>query len=296
MITACLALGFLLVRSPVEPLRWPDVVAATFAHSRPITNSPAKVRAKPAAKKTSPPAPTTKRPSGVYLSSAHPYVMTPEEQAAWDEYNRRRVDVEVASRQAFTAGYLTAARQVLEGWLNAEPTDASVLPLLVDICFQQGDTSLAYQYLAPFTRSGQDPSVLLRSSVAAARLGLVFEGQREYCVAQVLRIWNDGQDTAACLPQGTSPQAVEAISALALGIRPSWSLAILRYYLDRALALDPGNPMACREIASFKARAHHYQAAVQLLDLGMQRASGPLLLSMRMNRDNYAYLHHLEGG
>lgn len=256
-----------------------------------------KAPTKPGSTKSSNPVgPETRGAHGAHLDGANPVTLTPEEEAALRARDALLVQAEIAARQAFSAGNVTAARQILDGWANANPEDSSLLPLLADVCLKQGDYSAAYAYLAPFTHSGADSQILLRASTVTAHLGMVFTGQRAYCVDHILLVNSGARDTANWLPQGESPRAVEALSNLALGMDPTWNLAIRRSYLERTLTLDPGDPLACDELGGIELSGRHYHAASVYYEAGLARADGPRREFMRRSRDASDYLHAHFGG
>lgn len=239
---------------------------------------PAKVKS-PVVRWTPPPAGTTSARTGG----------RPLTQEQIDEGNALWAPFWSALRTAhdlFDAGHYAQAAAVLEAEeLNIEPTEwgpwrgnSMVLTLLADCYFQMNQPGQAFAAIAPNMWPGRsDQEVLLRASLAAARCGHVYEGQRAY-LWSVIHHMSGVVDDAHFLPQGNSPAAIDAMTCIALAITTSGESKLHHYYTSEALRVDPGNPIACLFLAQeegSKAK-RHYTQAVHLCELGMQRATGTI--------------------
>jgi len=237
---------------------------------------------------------------------ANPHHWTDEElaemKALWDPWS----EALRAAHDLFDTGHYAQAAAVLEAEeLNIEPTEwgpwrgnSMVLELLGDCYFRMNQPGQAFAAIAPYMGPGQsDQVVLLRASLAAARCGHVYEGQRAY-LWSVIQHMPGVVDDAHFLPQGNSPAAIDAMTCVALAITTHGWPNNHHYYTSEALRVDPGNPIACLFLAQeegSKAK-RHYTQAIHLCELGMQRATGTIRDDLKELLDWMQYLHRIHGG
>lgn len=96
-------------------------------------------------------------------------------------FNRHNDSASVAAalaRQAFKAGALGLARQAAERAAVLSPQDASYARLLGEICFDEGDHTMARKALNQAMRSRQDPTTALLLGKLALERGEITEAQR----------------------------------------------------------------------------------------------------------------------
>jgi len=233
---------------------------------------------------------------------------TPEMDAYFEELNRRRVAEKHACEELVRRGDVAGAKRRFESDLLADPTEWYAAPLF-DLEFQHGDVIDAYKLAAAFMKDGR-PSVYfqLRASLAAASLGEVYQGQREFCEGFLTSSGKDA-DIARVLPKGDSPDVVACLSSMALGsmVRYSESFkdAIFYavnalyikdaiFYLENALALDPGNAYASSRLAdAYADDGYQYSRAVKTLEAGLARSGNGtvhigLTYSLNLYRSDFA--------
>ena len=188
---------------------------------------------------------------------------------------------------------------ILEGYVSeADNLGRNVLAeVLAGSYLVKGHPAQAYAVLAPFCDDFADPDLLLGASVAAARNGLVFEGQRRFAVSYIIARYPKLRDSADNFPQGNEPRSVEAVSCLAAGLQPRIaSDAFPTYYLEEALRLDPGNPLASYELGSYQLNHDQFSQAVETFKAGESRADPWLKNRILELKRQAEYLHLRLGG
>jgi predicted Zn-dependent protease len=155
---------------------------------------------------------------------------------------------------------------------------------LADSYFRLGRVNDAYDVLAPLTRRGADPDLLLRASLAAALRGESYEGQREFCIDSFTRLIN-WVDPAQLMPSATGQQELVALSFLGLGATSVTYAqdSNAEFYLTRELALDPGNPFACYLLGETLMGVKRYREAAEMFKTGEARAKGALLEALKQD-------------
>jgi len=164
--------------------------------------------------------------------------------AAWARYARagaRFAEVETYARRLNADGYTEAAYKLLCANWKEERARSTLLLVMVDTDFRLGKNREAYETLQQNTAPWSGDS-WLRASFAAALMGEVYEGQREYC----MQFFNHGQqpdDLAmrAALPQGEWPQAMRGLSCLAIA-NHSGDPDTRNWYLEQAYRYCGPNP------------------------------------------------------
>lgn len=289
------------------PSRWPEAmkqdVRAREGAKRAVLKSGSGTPHK-AAKKASKPLKAHRgqavagQPGSARRLTANPYEPTPEELAASGAYWRPYFEALEGARTELHLGHLTEARSMLEGGMAQYPSDPMMAQALADVCFRQNQPGQAFAVLAPLCTSNAEPRVLVLASLAAARRGIVYDGQRDYVAGYALRMGygSGAADNARSLPQGNTARAVEALSCIAIASTAFYYEDDRRYYLSEALRLDPGNPLACFQLGSIELAQRHYGAAAQLFSRGTARADGDLLDTLRQRRGDAQYWHDTIGG
>jgi hypothetical protein len=204
-----------------------------------------------------------------------------------------------AARNAVKTSNWTAAENIMEGWLATSDggMDAPIVELLADVYFRRQNPQQALAILAPRVSSQSTSEILLRGSLASARTGRVFQGQREFVVREIVGHWTIFRvtDNSTWLPQGNTPHDLEIMSCLALGTAANYSDIAPRFYLSETLRLDPGNPLACYAMGGSEVNAKHYAAAERLFEAGLARCSGKLHDSMLEKLKATRYLRRISG-
>jgi hypothetical protein len=187
-------------------------------------------------------------------------------------------------------GFLSQGKDVFEKGLSTDMTELYGLPLM-DLELTHDDAIDAYKIAAAFMKfPGSSIELQLRASLAAALVGEVYQGQREF-VEQHIKISMCKDSIDAC-PQGDSPNAVAILSALAIAnddyCQANRVDAIP--YASLVLRLDPGNPGACDLLGEAIAQTtYNYTQAIGVFMKGISRAKGvtklQLLSSIKSNNE-----------
>ncbi len=218
-------------------------------------------------------------------NSADPYPFTAEQKRQLNDFiNRERSaihDAELLNRQE----HPDVAERILAPMLTQCPWASAMAPVLADSYFRQGKYQAAYDLLAPFTYAGADESLLLRSSLAAALTGKVYDDQRQFCVNYIVRFDGRVEDQAAALPQGNTARAVAVLSSLAIAVdaHGHGDIEDAAFYANRALQMDPGNPLAAWFVGDYERTKFDYAGAVKHLKGGLARAKNQLRLIPWLN-------------
>ncbi len=205
----------------------------------------------------------------------------------------------IAASAQLKAEHFPQAWNILEGYVS-DPDNlgrSALAEVLADSYLVKGQAAQAYAVLAPFCDLSADPDLLLGASVAAARSGLVFEGQRSFVVSFIIARYPKLRDSADNFPQGNEPRSVEAVSCLAAGLQPRIASDIFpTYYLEEALRLDPGNPLASYELGSYQLNHDQFSQAVETFKAGESRADPWLKNRILELKRQAEYLHLRLGG
>lgn len=203
-----------------------------------------------------------------------------------------------ASSDAIKAAQFSNAVNILEAYI-ADPDHLGTnvaAQMLADCYFRLRKPEQAFAILAPFCTADADPELLLRASLASARKGVVFEGQREYVVGYILSRYREAKDTSSNWPQGNTPADIEAISCLAIAIQDSVSGLGRRSYLQEALKLDPTNPLACELLGEIEYDAGHFALAKELFEKASQRTVASRQWYIQKKISDSEYLRTQFGG
>jgi len=153
---------------------------------------------------------------------------------------------------------------------SPRPESAYYMSIL-DLDLRRSDYADAYRVAAAVLSLYGDPSrsdvplvpedqLLIRASLAAAMMGEVYKGQREFCVKLVNH--NDLPSFRKDYPQGDSPNDVACLSCLGIDVDD---------FLELALKLDPGDPWASLRLGDAYAAAFQYSKGIAVLESGLKR-------------------------
>lgn len=186
------------------------------------------------------------------------------------------------------SGHLVEARKRLDSYLETHSNDSTIAVIAADIAFRRGDNVAAYSAIAPFVTVSSSPEVLLRASLAAARLGEVYPGQKEYCANLVIfycGAWKE--EVARALPTGDETKDLEKLSLLGLAVYGNSDDADERlFYARQELALDRGNPVAATIAWQFLMGAGKYREAASAMKDAMPRATGGMAYWVKREYDD----------
>ena len=190
-------------------------------------------------------------------------------------------------------GNLSVACRRLETDLVETPSDVFSLPLL-DLELEARDYKEAFEVassLVAFSSTGKSwmtEYFCTRASLAAAGLGKVYPGQREFCLSILCRGDSDG-GLRAVLPAGEDSQTIACLSSLAIGANffGTGHNHDAIPYLEAAVSFDPGDPCALYLLARAYANdGYRYSKAVRALQAGMPRSgTGSFHMSMSLDLD-----------
>lgn len=211
-------------------------------------------------------------PRGITFFSADP--ASPEVIAAIEAAEQPIFNEESACVALVRAGKLSEARARLQDDLLKYPNELIALPLL-DVDLTQGDYVGAYKVAVPFVRRGRASERLrLRASMAAAGVGEVYPGQRQF-LETVLSHQHSTPDDVAALPTGESPQDLLAFSALAISNEyfETGEYAQAVPFTPVFLSWDPANPALGTAAAAEYTFAGQYKKAIAILQGELRKAS-----------------------
>jgi hypothetical protein len=273
MLRLTLIAAALFGQSPEPPaqLQWPEVLGLEAKQH----DSPLLQRLREASKR-----PVT---GGVDVSGLGPWspsaIIPPALLAAEKERLRKMLAEKDTCLAMANHGNLAVACHRLEDDLVETPSDLFALPLM-DLELNSQQFSAAFEVavsLVAFTSTGKyglTEGLLLRASLAAAGIGKVYSGQREFCVRTICVGDTDGQ-IRTLLPQGNTAQVICCLSAMAIGSDLHFAErdrdAII--YLETAAVLDPGNAFALYRLAdSYVSDNFQYSKAIRALEDGLSRS------------------------
>ena len=196
----------------------------------------------------------------------------PYSQAAAIEAGRLNAEVESDAKMGLS-GQPEIARRRLEAELLKNPSEQVAVPLM-DVEMASGDFASAYKVAVPFVRRGNATTqFLLRASLAAAKCGEVYEGQRDFLVKHLVDIYAPSE-IRVWLPSGESAEVVATLSAYSvaaeLGTRRRDGRALPFYEMARSS--DPTNPLFCSGAAASLAELNRYSEAIKVLASAYGRA------------------------
>ena len=164
------------------------------------------------------------------------------------------------------------ARKRLEAELMRTPDELVAKPLM-DIEMAQGDFVSAYKVAVPFVRrrGGASRELLLRASLAAAKCGEVYPGQRELLVNYLVGSSDPG-DILPFIPSGESPDVIAALSACAVGddigvheLSDGHVEGKSLPFYEMARSLDSTDPLFCAGAAIGLGQKCRYSEALKVL-------------------------------
>ncbi len=154
---------------------------------------------------------------------ADPYQPTEAEltaEAAWDADFGATL---TAARKCVATNKLLQAVSILEGWVARSDGrgDSPMVQLLADVYLRLDQPANALAVCLPLANQFTDPELLLRTSISAAKVGSIYQGQRRFSADYILARWSCISDGTACLRQDNTPSGVEAVTSIALGMAPA---------------------------------------------------------------------------
>jgi hypothetical protein len=232
---------------------------------------------------------------GVEHRSADPYPFSPEDIEGINAHHLARGRAMEDAGRFLDDGLPVLAKARIESYLITYPWDDVVVPLLSDALFRLGMDAAAYELLAPRADRWAAPDLLLRASLAAAKRGEVYSGQKEYCVNVLAGgTWAEMRQAIvqSSVPTGTSPSELVLLSYLALGAGVVVHVEdrSLSYYLGKVLEMDSLNPLANRCLGDFHLRNHRYPQAVNAYERALVRARDPMKRIIQRQLETARYL------
>lgn len=176
---------------------------------------------------------------------------------------------EFAVEKIIQGGHIQEAKARLEEDLFKYGKDRAFLfaTPLMDLDFAERYYVDAYKVAAAAMPSGGgDDALMFRASLAAASLGEVYDGQRDFVFAYLKRF--GGTEFPASLPDDSSPGTVAMLSAMAIagGFIMSSHNAEAVPFLEIAHEHSPNNPFISQALAvGYVAQGFKYSKALELL-------------------------------
>ncbi|HMS56678.1 MAG TPA: tetratricopeptide repeat protein [Fimbriimonadaceae bacterium] len=168
----------------------------------------------------------------------------------------------------------TAIRRLETAWFGYANRHGQFIlaPVLTDAYLMVGRNVEALNTMAPY--ANQSTGYLERLAYVAALNGIAEPGQKEYCIHSLtLGDSSMSAEAATWLPTGNRPQDILLPAAVALGKRLTGYAQ--KFYLQRAVALDPTHPYAHQYLGDIARNEQRYREAVQHYEVAMRR-SGPI--------------------
>jgi tetratricopeptide (TPR) repeat protein len=200
--------------------------------------------------------------------------MSPEQIARIDAFTARIWAQRDEADDLIAQGRLVEARSKLESFLFRVPSEV-IGAQLMDVEFIQGDYVSAYKVAVPLVRAGRvSPRLLIRASLAAATLGEVYRGQREFLISQIQGRDPNNEYAKGLSLGGDSPQVVAALSHILIGSeldsQGKHSQALPHW--EAAIKVDPENSVLCRALATSYSATYRYSLAIQTAQSGLDHA------------------------
>jgi tetratricopeptide (TPR) repeat protein len=206
------------------------------------------------------------------------HLPSPEVRARLHEYALRLRAERDEMLGLISAGKLVEARKRLETALFTQPTEVNPdfysVPLM-DMEISQGDFLSVYKIAAGFIQNGRaSQDILLRGSLAAATLGEVYPGQRDFLIRNILgRDPNSESAKGLCLA-GDSPEVVAALSHILIGSellsQGEYGPAAAHY--EAALVTDPRNPVISYGLGQCYNMTYRYSLGLKVLREGLPKS------------------------
>ena len=160
---------------------------------------------------------------------------------------------------------------------NSVSSDRYTLPLM-DMEIAHGDYRAVYQVAAWLYKNngGLGGGLGVRASLAAAELGEVSPGQREFIVSVLQdRLSSDNDYVKSICVPGESPSIIAGLSHLALAIeygqQHRFSEAIPQ--CRAALLMNPANPYLARGLSYDYCMTYQYSKAIEAAQLGLAKVA-----------------------
>jgi hypothetical protein len=137
-----------------------------------------------------------------------------------------------------------------------------------------GDFVDAYKVAVPYVKQGHaGTELLLRASLAAAKCGEVYDGQRAFLVNYLVGIFAPST-ILPWLPSAESADVITTLSAFSVAEESGtrWRDARALPFYEMARSSDPTNPLFCSADAACLAEAYRYTEAIKVLASGYARA------------------------
>lgn len=237
------------------------------------------------------------RGSDIYaliLRSADPKELTQAQEEMLRQYHAGFARDIKRAEALIDQGGSAEGRLLLEGRLAAFPWEGLTAIRLADAHFQLEQNQAAYNLLAPRATSYAAEGLLLRASLAAARRGEVYPGQRQYCLDRILpQDWAEmkGALLESSVPSENTPRSVELLSSLAIALsESSVREPHVLYHLANVLRIDPTNPLASWRIGDIHLRNRRYADAARSYERAQSRARGPMVTIVKRQLEIAKYL------
>ena len=217
---------------------------------------------------------------------------------------RRPPTPEELARQAFlesegdrasaleASGNYVGARTILEDLLTTKVGGSGCLLGLLDLEIAHSDYTRAFKTVAPFLENSADYRLWVRASLAAASIGQVYPGQREFLLKLLEGPEHDPNNDAykAIAFPGNSPEVIAVLSHIAYAGETGEDYNAAVQHLLIALQYDPGNPMLSIYLAEAYYHLHRYQDAIETAEAGLPRSgNGRLRFILKSEIGSYKW-------
>ncbi len=204
---------------------------------------------------------------------------SPELAEANAKYERELREDRGRAEKELKLGHYDKVVAILQPRLNARPDEVLSVDHLADAYLHQGKIDDAYYALMPSVgaSNGSNEHILVRASLALALKGEVEAGQWEYCIDSINHVVQEDVTMKDGIPKIRNLRNLQMLSYLAVGLEcdtHARSDSMTVFYLKKALALDPGNPIASAHIVQPLMRKERYEDALVYLEKGLPRAHG----------------------
>jgi hypothetical protein len=212
---------------------------------------------------------------------------------------RRPPTPEELARQAFlesegdrasaleASGNYVGARTILEDLLTTKVGGSGCLLGLLDLEIAHSDYTRAFKTVAPFVENSADYRLWVRASLAAASIGQVYPGQREFLLKLLEGPEHDPNNDAykAIAFPGDTPEVIAVLSHIAYAELAGEDFTTGAQHWLIALQYDPGNPALSMGLSYCYYRLHRYKDAIDAAEAGLPRSgsSGRLNSTLKSN-------------
>jgi hypothetical protein len=215
----------------------------------------------------------------------------------WEEREKVRQLLLKQARTESMAGNLKKVELLLKSKLIADPQDIDMAEMYFDNSLRSGEYDEAYYAIMPCVgpSSGTEGSVI-RALLINVIKGQTGPGQWEYCVDRINNfvhedIGNADSNLYHSVPRVRNRKNLEMIAYIALGLEPSITCSQMSTFCyERALKLDPGNPIATQLVVPLLIESYRPEEALAHVNKALPRSRGRIQEDLKGRKKDLEYI------